>query len=94
VALVGFIMGVAVGTVIALRDRERHVIWPITVTVTLAVELAVLAAFALDFYLVGGAAHTLILLAALASGVSAEEFDRVVVSEDMVGDPDKDLAAK
>src|SRR5215207_9971531 len=65
VALVGFIFGVAVGTVIAGRDRERHVVWPITVTVTLAVELAVLAAFALGFYLAGGAAHILILLAAL-----------------------------
>jgi NAD-binding of NADP-dependent 3-hydroxyisobutyrate dehydrogenase/Fumarase C C-terminus len=32
--------------------------------------------------------------AALASGVSAEEFDRVVVPEDMVGDPEKDLGAK
>jgi fumarate hydratase class II len=32
--------------------------------------------------------------AALASGVSAEEFDRVVVPKDMVGDPEKDLGAK
>jgi fumarate hydratase, class II len=32
--------------------------------------------------------------AALASGVSAEQFDRVVVPEDMVGDAEKDFAAK
>jgi fumarate hydratase class II len=32
--------------------------------------------------------------AALASGVSAEEFDRVVVPKDMVGDPEKDLRVK
>src|SRR5215203_2608735 len=63
-ALVGFIMGVAVGTVIAGRDRERHAVWPITVTVTLAVELAFLAALALGLDLAGGAARYLILLAA------------------------------
>src|SRR5215211_3780977 len=64
VALLGFIIGVAVGTVIASGDRqERHAVWPIMVTVTLAVELAFIAAFALGFYLVGRAAHTLILLA-------------------------------
>ncbi len=32
--------------------------------------------------------------AALASGVSKEEFDRVVMPKDMVGDPKKDLGAK
>jgi fumarate hydratase, class II len=32
--------------------------------------------------------------AALVSGVSAEQFDRVVVPEDMVGDAEKDFAAK
>ena len=31
---------------------------------------------------------------ALASGVSAEEFDRVVVPKAMVGDPEKDLGMK
>jgi fumarate hydratase class II len=32
--------------------------------------------------------------AALASGVSAKEFDRVVVPKDMVGDPEKDLGVR
>ena len=32
--------------------------------------------------------------AALASGVSAEVFDKEVVPKDMVGDPEKDLGAK
>ena len=32
--------------------------------------------------------------AALVSGVSAQEFDRVVMPKDMVGDPEKDLGAK
>ena len=77
VALVGFIIGVAVGTVIAGRDREREAVWPITVTVTLAVELAVLAAFAFGFYLAGGAAHTLILLAALAMGLQSTAVRRL-----------------
>jgi uncharacterized membrane protein YoaK (UPF0700 family) len=77
VALVAFIFGVAVGTVIAGGDRERHAVWPITVTLTLAVELAVLAAFALGFYLAGGAAHTLILLAALAMGLQSTAVRRL-----------------
>jgi len=71
VALVGFVFGVAVGTVIAGRDREGRAVWPIRVTFTLAVELTVLAAFALGFYLAGGASHTLILLAALAMGLQS-----------------------
>jgi len=32
--------------------------------------------------------------AALASGGSAGKFDRVVVSKDMIGDPERDLGAK
>ena len=32
--------------------------------------------------------------AALASGVSKEEFDRILVPKEMVGDPEKDLGAK
>src|SRR5215204_3642576 len=77
VALAGFIVGVAVGTVIASGDRERRAVWPITVTVTLAVELAVLAAFALGFYLVGEAAYTLIVLAALAMGLQSTAVRRL-----------------
>jgi uncharacterized membrane protein YoaK (UPF0700 family) len=77
VALVGFIFGVAVGTVIAGRERERHAVWPITVTLTLALELAFLAAFALGLYLAEGAAHTLILLAALAMGLQSTAVRRL-----------------
>src|SRR5829696_2046304 len=77
VALVGFIVGVSFGTVIAGRDQERHAVWPVTVTVTLAVELAVLAAFALGFYLDGGAAYTLIVLAALAMGLQSTAVRRL-----------------
>ncbi|HKH10007.1 MAG TPA: YoaK family protein [Rubrobacter sp.] len=77
VALAGFIMGVAVGTVIAGRDREEHAVWPITVTLTLAIELAILAAFALGLYLAGGAAQTLILLAALAMGLQSTAVRRL-----------------
>ena len=54
VALVGFIIGVGAGSVIASGYGEREAVWPITVTVTLAVELAVLAAFGLGLYLAGG----------------------------------------
>ena len=32
--------------------------------------------------------------AALASGVSKEEFDRILVPKEMVGDHEKDLGAK
>jgi uncharacterized membrane protein YoaK (UPF0700 family) len=71
VALVGFIMGVAVGAVIAGGDQKGRAVWPMTVTVTLTVELAVLGAFALGLYLAGGASHTLILLAALAMGLQS-----------------------
>ena len=77
VALAGFIVGVAVGTVIVGRDRQRYAVWPITVTLTLAVELAVLAAFALGLYLAGVAAHPLILLAALAMGLQSTAVRRL-----------------
>ena len=77
VALVGFIIGVGAGSVIASGYGEREAVWPITVTVTLAVELAVLAAFGLGLYLAGGAAHTLILLAALAMGLQSTAVRRL-----------------
>jgi uncharacterized membrane protein YoaK (UPF0700 family) len=76
-ALLGFILGVALGTLIAESDRDRHAVWPITVTLTFVVELIVLAAFALGFYLVGGAALTLILLAAVAMGLQSTAVRRL-----------------
>src|SRR5215204_683886 len=93
VALVGFIMGVAVGAVIAGRDQKGRAVWPMTVTVTLTVELAVLGAFALGLYLAGGASHTLILLAALAMGLQSTAVRRLgipgVATTYITGNPDR-----
>jgi uncharacterized membrane protein YoaK (UPF0700 family) len=77
VALVGFIVGVALGTVISGGDSERQSVWPIKVTATLAVELAVLAAVACGLYLAGGAAQALVFLAALAMGLQSTAVQRL-----------------
>ena len=54
VALMGFILGVALGSLIAAKDSQREALWPIRVTLTLALELVFLVALALGFYFVGG----------------------------------------
>jgi uncharacterized membrane protein YoaK (UPF0700 family) len=75
VALVGFGVGVALGTAIAGRGRPGGR-WPRIVTVTLAVELAALLLYALIWHLVdtpsGGSASALILLSAGAMGIQSE----------------------
>jgi uncharacterized membrane protein YoaK (UPF0700 family) len=75
VALVGFGVGVALGTAIAGRGRPGGR-WPRIVTVTLTVELAALLLYALIWHLVdtpsGGSASALILLSAGAMGIQSE----------------------
>jgi uncharacterized membrane protein YoaK (UPF0700 family) len=77
VALLGFIMGVALGSLISARDSQREALWPIRVTLTLALELIFLVALAVGFYLVGGAAQSLIVLAALAMGLQSTAVRRL-----------------
>jgi uncharacterized membrane protein YoaK (UPF0700 family) len=83
VAPVGFIIGVAAGTMIVGPDREEAT-WPSAVTAALAVELAILAALAARWFLVrsepaGGAGYTLIGLLALAMGVQSAAVRRLGV---------------
>lgn len=54
VALAGYSAGVLVGAPIAARRGDNGSTWPRSVTITLAVELAILAAFTLGWELAGG----------------------------------------
>lgn len=82
-ALTGFVLGVAAGAVIVERGRE-DVVWPSVVTVALALECAVLVAFALGWYLAGAPAgkalYSLIALSALAMGIQSIAVRRLGVS--------------
>jgi len=74
-ALAGFVCGVAAGAVMVGRERESDV-WPKAVTVALAIELAVLAAFAGGWLFAGsepsrGVTLLLISLSSLAMGVQS-----------------------
>ncbi|WP_066937928.1 YoaK family protein [Microtetraspora fusca] len=76
VALVGYVMGAALGTHVAGRPRPDEPVWPGRVTVTLAIELGVIACFALGWELAGEkpgivAEHVLLALAALAMGMQS-----------------------
>jgi uncharacterized membrane protein YoaK (UPF0700 family) len=81
VALAGFIVGVGVGAAIVGRGGERSV-WSPGVTAALALELAVLVAFAVGWFLagadpVGGSVYPLIVLPALAMGVQSAAVRRL-----------------
>lgn len=79
VALVGFIAGVTAGALIVERGREDAV-WPLAVTVALALECVILVALAVGWNLAGGETYTLIFLAALAMGVQSVAVRRLGVS--------------
>jgi len=72
VALAGYMVGVAIGAPIVVRaDSAVHAdshgrTWPPSVTVTLAVELGVLAAFSVAWELAGAAPHGAVELALVA----------------------------
>jgi uncharacterized membrane protein YoaK (UPF0700 family) len=84
-ALAGFLAGAVIATWIVERDQSASV-WPVTVTVALAFELLILAAFAGGWQLAGAALPAatataiLIVLSALAMGMQSAAIHRLKVS--------------
>jgi uncharacterized membrane protein YoaK (UPF0700 family) len=81
VALAGFVVGVGAGAAIVGRGRERST-WSPGVTVALTLELAVLVAFAVGWFLAGAEpdgreVYPLIVLPALAMGVQSAAVRRL-----------------
>jgi uncharacterized membrane protein YoaK (UPF0700 family) len=81
VALAGFIVGVAVGAAIVGPGRERSA-WSPVVTAALALELVVLVAFAVGWFLAeaepaGLTVYPLIVLPSLAMGVQSAAVRRL-----------------
>jgi uncharacterized membrane protein YoaK (UPF0700 family) len=81
VALAGFVVGVAAGAAIVGPGRERSA-WTPAVTAALALELVVLAAFAVGWFLAdarpaGSAVYPLIALPSLAMGVQSAAVRRL-----------------
>jgi uncharacterized membrane protein YoaK (UPF0700 family) len=75
VALAGYIAGVMAGAPLAARRPHATGTWPPSVTVTLAVELVILAAFSVGWDLAGGhpsGAGQLVLLAVLAAAMGLQ----------------------
>ena len=66
VALAGYMAGVAIGAPIAVHTDNHGRTWPPSVTVTLVVELGVLAAFSIAWELAGAAPHGAVELALVA----------------------------
>jgi uncharacterized membrane protein YoaK (UPF0700 family) len=66
VALAGYMAGVAIGAPIAVHADDHGRTWPPSVTVTLVVELGVLAAFSITWELAGAAPHGAVELALVA----------------------------
>ena len=84
VALAGFLAGAAVGAWIVERDRSEDT-WPRVVTLALAVEAAILCAFAAGWQSVGEAPAALplamlIALSAIAMGIQSAAVRRLEVS--------------
>jgi uncharacterized membrane protein YoaK (UPF0700 family) len=82
VALAGYAAGVAVGAPLAARGEDDGVSWPRSVTVTLAAELCVLAAFCVGWELSGGrprdgALLVLLILATSAMGMQSAATRRL-----------------
>jgi uncharacterized membrane protein YoaK (UPF0700 family) len=68
-ALAGYSVGVLIGAPIATRRAKSGETWPLSVTVTLAAELCVLAGFSVGWELTGGSPGStakLLLIAALS----------------------------
>src|SRR3712207_2924680 len=81
VALAGFVVGVAAGAAIVGPGRERSA-WSPAVTAALALELVVLVAFAVGWFLAeaepaGLAVYPLIVLPSLAMGVQSAAVRRL-----------------
>jgi uncharacterized membrane protein YoaK (UPF0700 family) len=81
VALAGFVAGVGTGAAIVGRGPERST-WSPGVTAALGVELVVLVAFAVGWFLAGpepdgGSVYPLIVLPALAMGVQSAAVRRL-----------------
>jgi uncharacterized membrane protein YoaK (UPF0700 family) len=81
VALAGFVVGVAAGAAVVGPGRARSP-WPPGVTVALSLELVVLVAFAVGWYLAGpepagGEVYPLIVLPAAAMGVQSAAVRRL-----------------
>lgn len=75
-ALLGFVGGVAVGTLVSESGSHERKIWPFAVTMGLALELVFLAAFAVGWNLAGPepsgrTLHYLIVLSAISMGVQS-----------------------
>jgi uncharacterized membrane protein YoaK (UPF0700 family) len=81
VALAGYAAGVAVGARLAARGEDHDATWPRSVTVTLAVELCVLAAFCVGWELSGGRPHDGALLVLLVLTASAMGMQSAAVRE-------------
>jgi uncharacterized membrane protein YoaK (UPF0700 family) len=81
VALAGYAAGVAVGARLAARGEDHDATWPRSVTVTLAVELCVLAAFCAGWELSGGRPHDGALLVLLVLTASAMGMQSAAVRE-------------
>jgi uncharacterized membrane protein YoaK (UPF0700 family) len=82
VALAGYAAGVAAGAPLAARGEDHDASWPRSVTVTLAAELCVLAAFCVGWELSGGrprdgALIVLLILAASAMGMQSAATRRL-----------------
>lgn len=82
VALAGYAAGVAVGVPLAARGTGHDGTWPPSVTVTLAAELCVLAAFCSGWELSSGRPHdgaqlVLLALAAVAMGMQSAATRRL-----------------
>jgi uncharacterized membrane protein YoaK (UPF0700 family) len=82
VALAGYLAGVVAGAPLAARRHEAAGTWPPSVTVTLAVELVILAAFSVGWELAGtrpaeGGQLALLAVLAAAMGLQAAAVRRL-----------------
>jgi uncharacterized membrane protein YoaK (UPF0700 family) len=82
VALAGYLAGVAAGAPLAARRHHATRTWPPSVTVTLAVELVILAAFSVGWELAGahpsgGGQLALLAVLAAAMGLQAAAVRRL-----------------
>jgi uncharacterized membrane protein YoaK (UPF0700 family) len=85
-ALVGFVLGVAVGAAIVERRPEQQAAWTPAVTAALGFEFVILLAFAVGWLFTGFdpsgvAVYLLIVLSALAMGVQSAAVRRLEVSD-------------
>jgi len=82
VALAGYMVGVAAGAPLAARRHHAAGTWPPSVTITLAVELVILAAFSVGWELAGthpagGGQLALVAVLAVAMGLQAAAVRRL-----------------